>query len=163
MGIMGRIKRYKVKFLKTIRKLLTEGVTPEKLGITVMLGFLFGIIPILGINSLILATIALRWRLNMVIIQIINYAVYPLQLILIVPFYKSGQWIFRTQGSSNFAISDFKELFSTNFFHTASEFSFMILKGLSVWLLISIPIGFLIYSIFVYFFKNLLVQFARKR
>lgn len=160
---MRKIKRYRVKFLKTIKQLLTKGVTPEKLGVTVMLGFLFGIIPILGINTLILAAIALRWRLNMGIIQIINYAAYPLQMILMVPFFKTGQWIFRNHESINFAFSDYKELFTTNFLHAASELSFFLLKGLTVWLLVSIPIGILIYNIFVYFFKNLLVRVTAKR
>jgi uncharacterized protein (DUF2062 family) len=159
---MKKVAETKDKFIKTVKKLLTEGVTPEKLGLTVMLGFLFGIIPIIGINSIILAFIALKWRLNMVIIQIINYAVYPIQLMLLVPFYKAGQWIFQTKGALNVSFSDFIELFSTNFFHAASEFSIMILKGITVWILIAIPLGYLIYSIFVYLFKNILVQIARK-
>lgn len=163
VGIMGKIKIYKEKFLKTVKNLLTEGVTPEKLGITVMLGFIVGIIPVLGINTFILAAIALRWRLNMVIIQIINYAVYPLQIMFLVPFYKAGQWVFRTEATVNITISDYIELFSTNFFKAASEFSFMILRGMSVWFLISIPVGIIIYSIFVSFFKNLLIQVASKR
>jgi hypothetical protein len=81
---------------------------------------------------------------------------------LLVPFYKAGQWIFQTKGAVNVSFSDFIELFSTNFFHAASEFSIMILKGITVWILIAIPLGYLIYSIFVYLFKNILVQIARK-
>ena len=163
MGLKGKILNFKDKFLKTIKKLLTEGVSPEKLGITVMLGFLFGIIPIIGINSIILAIIALRWRLNKVIIQIVNYAVYPLQLVLLVPFYKAGQWIFKSEGSMHISISSFSELFSSNFPKAVSEFSFMLLEGISVWILVSIPIGLLVYSGFVFFFKNLLVKVTVKR
>ncbi len=160
---MNKIKIYKDRFLKTIKNLLSEGTSPEKLGATIVLGILFGTIPLLGINSLILAVIALRFRLNHIIIQAVNYAVFPLQLMLLVPFYKSGQWIFRTEHSVNIKVSDFVELLSTNFFHAASEFSFMILKGVTVWIIVAIPIGFLFYSIFVYFLRNLSLQLARKK
>jgi hypothetical protein len=37
-------------------------------------------------------------RLNLPAIQLVNFAVYPVQLILLAPFYSAGSWLF-SQGS----------------------------------------------------------------
>ena len=49
--------------------------------------------PELGIPTLICAVLALALRLNLPAIQAANYAVMPLQLLLIVPFVRLGEWL----------------------------------------------------------------------
>ena len=85
------------RIVAPIRTLLKQGITPEKLSLCLALGAGIGIFPILGTTTAICAIVALALRLNLVAIQIANYAVYPLQILLIIPFMRLGERILGAQ------------------------------------------------------------------
>ena len=62
------------------------------------LGAHLGIIPMLGVTTLLCTVVALPLRLNLVAIQAANWLIYPLQFILLIPFFKAGAWLFRSGG-----------------------------------------------------------------
>jgi uncharacterized protein (DUF2062 family) len=70
------------------------GLSPRQLAFTLALGFAIGCIPLLGVTTGICALAALLLRLNMPAIQAANWLAMPLQLILLFPFIRLGQWIF---------------------------------------------------------------------
>jgi uncharacterized protein (DUF2062 family) len=72
---------------------LRQGISPRRLAFTLALGFAIGCIPVVGIPTLLCAALALALRLNLPAIQAANYAVMPLQLLLIVPFVRFGGWL----------------------------------------------------------------------
>src|SRR6202453_2807950 len=72
---------------------LRQGMSPRRLALTLALGFAVGCIPVVGIPTLVCAALALTLRLNLPAIQAANYAVMPLQLLLIVPFVRLGGWL----------------------------------------------------------------------
>jgi len=72
---------------------LRQGISPRRLAFTLALGFAIGCIPVVGIPTLLCAALALSLRLNLPAIQAANYAVMPLQLLLIVPFVRLGGWL----------------------------------------------------------------------
>jgi uncharacterized protein (DUF2062 family) len=74
---------------------LGQGVSPRRLALTLALGFAIGCIPVVGIPTLLCAALALALGLNQPAIQAANYAAMPLQLLLIVPFFRLGGWLFR--------------------------------------------------------------------
>ena len=69
---------------------LRQGVSPEALSLTVVLGLVIGTIPILGSTTMLCAGAAILLRLNQPLMQAINYLVYPLQLLLYVPLLMMG-------------------------------------------------------------------------
>jgi uncharacterized protein (DUF2062 family) len=74
-------------------QLLRQGVTPEKLALSVALGTIVSVIPVLGVSTAICALLALWLRLNMPAIQLVNYLLTPAQLLLIIPFLRLGEQI----------------------------------------------------------------------
>lgn len=76
--------------------LLRQGVTPEKIALSIALGFVLGVFPMLGSTTALCALAALLLRLNLPAIQIINYFVYPLQIVLLIPFFRLGELLFRS-------------------------------------------------------------------
>jgi uncharacterized protein (DUF2062 family) len=72
---------------------LSQGISPRRLALTLALGFAIGCIPVVGIPTVLCATVALALRLNLPAIQAANYAAMPLQLALIVPFMRLGRWL----------------------------------------------------------------------
>jgi len=74
--------------------LLKMGLTPEKLAMTVVLGAVIGVLPVLGSTTILCGIVAVALGLNVPVIQAVNYLVYPLQIAMIIPFIRAGAWIF---------------------------------------------------------------------
>jgi uncharacterized protein (DUF2062 family) len=72
---------------------LRQGISPQRLALTLALGCAIGCIPVVGIPTVICAGLAIALRLNLPAIQAANYAVMPVQLFMIVPFVRLGGWI----------------------------------------------------------------------
>jgi uncharacterized protein (DUF2062 family) len=83
------------RLVRPIFDLLRQGVTPEKIALSVALGVMLGVFPVLGSTTALCALAAFAWQLNLPAIQIVNYFVYPLQLVLLIPFFRLGETLFR--------------------------------------------------------------------
>jgi len=91
---VGVTMRISLEFFKrSVDVWLRQGISPRRLAVSLALGFAIGCIPVVGIPTLVCAVLALALRLNLPAIQAANYAVMPLQLFLIVPFVRLGEWI----------------------------------------------------------------------
>ena len=73
--------------------LLRQGVTPEKLALSMSLGTVIGLIPVLGVSTVLCALAAVSLRLNMPAIQLVNYLLTPAQLLLIIPQLRFGEML----------------------------------------------------------------------
>ena len=83
------------RLARPILDLLRQGVSPEKIALSLTLGVALGVFPVLGSTTALCALAALVLRLNLPAIQIVNYFVYPLQLGLLIPFFRLGERLFR--------------------------------------------------------------------
>jgi uncharacterized protein (DUF2062 family) len=72
---------------------LRQGVAPEKLALSVSLGMVCGVMPVLGVSTALCAALALGLKLNLPAIQLANYLMTPLQLLLIIPQLRLGEWL----------------------------------------------------------------------
>jgi uncharacterized protein (DUF2062 family) len=79
------------RLLDPILALLRQGITPRELALSLAFGLGIGIFPVLGVSTPLLTVIALTMRLNLPAIQLVNYLVSPLQLLLIIPFVRVGE------------------------------------------------------------------------
>lgn len=83
------------RVLRPIIDLLKQGVTPEKIALSIGLGVALGVIPALGWTTALCAIAALVLRLNLPAIQMVNYFMYPAQIALLLPFFRLGEKLFR--------------------------------------------------------------------
>jgi uncharacterized protein (DUF2062 family) len=90
------------KLVQPIVALLKQGVTPQKMALSLALGVSLGIFPALGWTTTLCALAALALQLNLPAIQIVNYFMYPAQIALLIPFFRAGEWLF---GAPHLAIS----------------------------------------------------------
>ena len=81
--------------LDRIKDLLRAGITPEKIALSIAVGLALAVFPVLGSTTLLCAGAALILRLNMPAIQLVNWFAYPLQILLLIPFLRVGEAIFR--------------------------------------------------------------------
>ena len=94
----GSVPNY--RWAKPFIQLLGQGVTPEKIALTIALGIILGVTPVLGSTVLLCTLAAVVLRLNLPAIQLVNGVVYPLQFVLLIPFYRLGAWMFRADAST---------------------------------------------------------------
>jgi uncharacterized protein (DUF2062 family) len=85
---------FRRRVTRPIVELMRQGVTPEKMALSLALGAALGVFPVLGTTTALCALVAFIWRLNLPAIQIVNYFVYPLQIALVLPFFRAGEILF---------------------------------------------------------------------
>ena len=76
--------------------LLRMGATPRTLAWSIAIGLLIGINPLLGSTTVLCLTASTCFRLNLVASQIANHSVFPLELVLVIPFIRLGARVFHT-------------------------------------------------------------------
>jgi uncharacterized protein (DUF2062 family) len=86
---------FKRRLVRPILDLLRQGVTPEKMALSVALGAALGVLPVAGWSTALCAIAAIVLRLNLPAIQLVNYFVYPAQIALLLPFFRWGEKLFR--------------------------------------------------------------------
>lgn len=79
-----------------ILALLRLGASPERIAWSLAIGIVIGLNPILGSTTVVCLLIALIFRLNLAASQLANHIVYPLQLLLLLPFLHLGTLLFKT-------------------------------------------------------------------
>ena len=85
------------RIVRPVIELLREGVTPEKIALSIAFGITLGVFPVLGSTTALCALGALAFRLNLPAIQLVNYFVYPLQVAFLIPFFRLGEKLFGAQ------------------------------------------------------------------
>jgi uncharacterized protein (DUF2062 family) len=96
-----------------IIQLLRQGITPEKIALSIAFGAVLGSMPAIGVTTTLCLIIAYLLRLNPVAIQLVNYLMYPVQLALFLPFIRVGEIVFR-QRHLVITVNQIEHLFSTN-------------------------------------------------
>ena len=125
---------------------LKQGITPEKVALTVALGLVLGIFPILGTTTILCGVVAARLRLNQPIIQLVNYIAYPLQLIAIIPLYRGGETLF---GHAHLPLSVplLVARFRADAVAFLVDFGLIAVQGVVVWCLLAPPVAAAVYFV----------------
>lgn len=132
---------------------LKQGMTPEKMALTCALGVIVGILPIWGITTFLCLLIAPIFRINMVMLQLVHYFVYPAQLLLIIPFIKIGTFLFDINPMP-YGLNELISRFKVDFWNELKQVGLAVFLGVGVWAVISLPLGIAIYFSSCYLFTQ---------
>jgi len=134
-------------------KALSQGMTPRKLALTCALGVVLGLFPVFGTTTLLCFAFAILFRLNIPIIQLVNYLLAPLQLLLIMPFIKIGTYLFRLDPFP-YSADQLLSMFRNDFWLLIKETGLALMIGIGVWMIISIPLFFLLFYLCFWLFRQ---------
>ena len=123
-----------------------QGVTPEQIALTIALGLVIGIFPIIGATTILCGIAAVSLRLNQPIIQLVNYFAYPAQLIALIPFYRAGESLFR-RPHLPLSIPMLMERFRDDAGKFFTDFGIVAVQGIVVWCLIAPVVAAAIYYV----------------
>jgi len=148
------LKKFSWKYITgLLSQALKQGMTPRKLAITCAFGIVISIFPIFGTTTLLCFGIAIALRLNIAIIQLVNYLFAPVQILLILPFIRIGADVF---GLNPFPYSSEQlvDLFKNDFWMLVKEAGLALLAGVGMWILFSIPLFFLVFYLCFWIFSQ---------
>lgn len=124
---------------------LKQGITPEKIALTLALGSVLGVFPIIGATTALCAVAAWRLKLNQPIIQLTNYLLYPVHLLLLLPFYRAGETLFGKPHLPIFSIGELVHRFKESPLDFFADYGMVGLYGVVVWCLLAVPAATLLY------------------
>lgn len=122
------------RIMGPVTDLLKQGITPEKIALSMAWGITLGTLPVLGVTSFLCIAVALLFRLNMVVTQVGNWIAYPLQFVLFVPFFMAGAYLFGAQPFAQDTLS-LTTLFRSDFTQTLMLLGDTTLQATFVWAL----------------------------
>ena len=140
--------------LDVILAQLKQGITPQKISLTLALGMALGIFPILGATTLLCFLFGLWLKLNQPIIQVVNYLIYPLQLVLILVFVRIGEFMVRATPVS-FSIPELFRKFHESPREFFRQFGMTGVHGIIGWLLVAPFVAAGLYFLFLPLMKKL--------
>jgi len=141
---------------------LQQGISPEKMALALAIGITIGIVPLLGITTLLCTLIAFWLRLNMAFLQLVNYMVYPMQLLLYIPFLRIGAGFFSKE-KFNYSLEDITNMLTNDPMGTIGKFFVVNLCGLLLWLIIAPVVFGVSYFIGRVVFKSMAKQFSTEQ
>jgi uncharacterized protein (DUF2062 family) len=105
---------------------LTQGITPEKITMTIAIGSACALFPIFGTTTLLCFLVALVLRLNQPIIQLLNQALWPVHIPAILLCVRSGEYLFGVPHQPHFIKEMYRLLawkHSLGFWDNVTEFA----------------------------------------
>jgi len=132
------------KFIRPLVNLLKQGMDPSRLSLALTSGAIIGVFPILGIATFVCGGVAAFFRLNHPAIQLANYIVFPMQLVLFFPFLTLAEAV---TGNSLDEISKTKlvETFNLGFLPAVEELTQYFMLASLGWTLALVPLFAILY------------------
>lgn len=145
------------RLLGPIRGLLTHGVTPDKIALTLAVGTACSLLPFFGFTSLFNLGVGLWLRLNQPILQTLNQLLGPVQLALILVYVRLGEKIWGAPPMP-LAVSTLVNSFRANPAAFLQRFGWTGVHAATAWLL-SVP---LILAAIYFPLRPVLRKFSRR-
>ena len=101
----------------------TVGLSPHKIALIVAVGLVLGAFPVYGCPTILCGLAAVALRLNLPALQLVSQISTPVQIALLLPFARTGSWIFGSRAG----------------------FGGAVFSAVAGWVCISIPMGVLLY------------------
>jgi len=135
--------------------LLTQGLSPHEIGLSVAFAVFWGVIPVFGVATPMITFLAIRYKLNVPIAIFVTYVLSPLHVGLFIPFIHAGEWLL---GQEHLAITfeAIREGFSQDILETLADRGWQLSYGLLAWLVIMLPISIASYYLAKVIYKRYL-------
>jgi len=163
MNIVKRLKNvFQNKYVNKIIEFLKQGTSPRELALAISIAFVLGIFPVIGSTTILCTIFALVFRLNMPLIHLINYSVYPLQLIMLIPFMKIGEIFFGVEKLS-YSLTEIFGMISENVFNAIMVLWNVTLQGIAAWLIIAPVLALILFFIIHPILKKMETAIAKSK
>lgn len=119
-----------------IKHLLRMGVTPRRIALSIAMGTIIGIFPLLGTTTALCVVLSLALRLNIIAMQAFNWLVAGVQLMLILPFIRVGERLYRASPLP-LRPEEIEAMFREGLMHATATLGMSLVHAVSAWLIVA--------------------------
>jgi len=87
------IESFTNKILIPFRLVPKDGLTAEKLALSITIGIISGIFPVIGMTTFISLVLTMLFRQNLLVVQSVQWILALFQVLLIIPFMQFGAYL----------------------------------------------------------------------
>ncbi len=132
------------KFLIPFRLVPQQGLTAEKLALSITIGIIAGLFPVLGATTVISLLLTMLFRQNLLVVQSVQWLLALVQILLIIPFMQVGAFILNQQGVP-VNIHQINLAFQPGILSGLKTIGIFYLYAILTWTILAIPTGALSY------------------
>jgi uncharacterized protein (DUF2062 family) len=129
---------FRRKLINPIMDLLKAGITPEKLAITIALAAVIGVIPAIGVATILGTLLASRFKLNAPVMLLISYFMNPVQVLIAFPLIKLGIYLFGG-AKLHYNFDQMLALVKKDWLTALDKLWVANLLGIAAWALLAVP------------------------
>lgn len=140
------IALFNSKYVLPIKKLLVQGISPKSIALGIAGAAVIGVFPVLGSTTILCTAFALLFRLNLPLVQLINFTVYPLQLLLLIPFMKLGELLFQFE-KLRYGFNDIVNMVSEDVLNAIAILWNVTLQAIGAWAIVAPIAAIILFSV----------------
>ena len=129
---------------KTLLRLLQIGTSPESLALGTALGVACGLFPVFGTATVLCAIVGAMFRVNPVLIQTVNYAIYPIYFPVLALLVVAARWLFGDERDAVTMIHLAISQDNADWWRTLGQLGRLLGHAVLVWLLLAPPMVLLL-------------------
>lgn len=126
-----------------IKQPFQQGLRGSKVTKAIVVSLLFTVFPVFGVTTILSTLVAAKFKLNLPIMMLVSYIATPLQFLFFLPLIHIGETIFNMNHTLP-TVQEIKNSFDLSFWKTIQDLFLELVCGVSGWLLVPLPIGFLV-------------------
>lgn len=130
-----------------------EGLTSEKLALSVTLGIVSGIFPVLGMTTVLSIILTMLFRQNLLIVQSVQWIMALAQIMLIIPFMQFGAYMLNAH-TLPISMAQINHAFQPGMISGIRTVGIFHLYGILTWLILVIPASAASYYGFLLIFQR---------
>ncbi|MEM1405547.1 MAG: DUF2062 domain-containing protein [Bacteroidota bacterium] len=132
------------KLVYPILSFLNNGTSVKSLALALALSVVLGLFPVPGSTTLLCFLVAIVGNYNIAVMQLINYLIYPIQLLLIIPLMALGSALLGLD-MGLFTVSGMVDLFREDFWQALHSLWKFQLAGVMAWGIFILPTSIPLY------------------
>lgn len=128
---------------QAVRNALRSGLSTQKIALALAFAVIIGLFPILGTTTALCVILAYVLRLNLPLMQSVNWLLTPIQIAAIIPLMRLGAMLLGSPSEPDAA--GFATALQTDFFNIISVFGTELLHAVLGWLVSAPLVGGIVY------------------
>jgi uncharacterized protein (DUF2062 family) len=141
--------------LEPLLSQLRKGLSPTQLALTVALGAAFGLVPLLGVTTVLGTAVAVWLRLNVGALLLVSHLMSPVQLLILLPLLRYGASLLGGPSGNQITLARVQYLLSHDWQAALQLFWRAEVGALLLWLLGSVPVVLALYAGLLPVFRRL--------
>lgn len=141
------VETFTNKFLIPFRLIPAAGLSAEKLALSITIGIIAGLFPVIGATTILSIFLTMLFRQNLLVVQSVQWIMALFQILLIIPFMQIGAYIL-SQQATHINIETINLAFKPGIISGIKTIGIFHLYAILTWTILSIPTGAISYFVF---------------